>query len=80
MAKTPFFSGLLFSVHMSCVKLLEKEVNIPEIHACVRESHNLGKKIQAAKTLGHKLAKQAVWIPVTRCDGLLVAQLICTDG
>jgi hypothetical protein len=64
--RTPFLSGLLLSIHTSCVAHLSKTEN-KEIRLSLNESYELGKKMKAARQVGHKCAKTALWIPITRC-------------
>ena len=64
---TPFSAGRLFSVHYSCLTHLGKTTN-NEIRATLDESHSLGMKIKATRTVGHKCAKVALWIPIMWCE------------
>ena len=64
---SPFRSGLLVSIYYSCLQCLKNTPNLmEEIEESIRESNELGRKILTARRLGHKCAKRAVWIPVTR--------------
>ncbi len=65
-ARNPFFSGLLLSVFNACLGHLSNP-NSAEIHTCLYESSKLGQKLLLARRTGRKFAKEAVWIPVTRC-------------
>jgi hypothetical protein len=63
---SPFSLGLLVSIHTSCISILQDSTNT-EIRTAVQKSQELGEKIKAAKRVGHKCAKRALWIPVIRC-------------